>query len=101
MTAAAIIHSWHQPTAEAVAGQYVLALQDTTARSFATGGAAKSARGGAARRGLGPLNQGNAHGLLAHVMLAVDADSGACLGLLGGTVWSRPACSARQSTSAR
>jgi Transposase DDE domain len=90
VTAAAIIDSWHQPSVEAVAGRHVLALQDTTALSFATGGDAQSARGGAARRGLGPLNQGNAHGLLAHVMLAVDADSGDCLGLLGGTVWNRP-----------
>lgn len=47
VTAAAIIDSWHQPSVEAVAGRHVLALQDTTALSFATGGDAQSARGGA------------------------------------------------------
>jgi hypothetical protein len=41
------------------------------------------------RRGLGPLNDGAAHGLLAHVMMAVDAEDGACLGLVGGAVWNR------------
>jgi Transposase DDE domain len=70
----------------------VLAIQDTTALPFATGDEARSAnkRGRTRRRGLGPLNQGSAYGLLAPVMLAVDADSGACLGLVGGEVWNRP-----------
>lgn len=91
VTAAKIIAGWGEPTRTAVAARHVLAIQDTTAITFATGGDAKSAKGGARRRGLGALNQGNAHGVLAHVMLAVDAESCACLGLVGGTVWNREA----------
>ena len=41
------------------------------------------------RRGLGPVKKGNAYGVLVHAMLAVDATSGSCLGLVGGDVWSR------------
>jgi hypothetical protein len=41
------------------------------------------------RRGLGQCGHGNAYGVLAHVMLAVDASGGACLGLVGGEVWNR------------
>ena len=41
------------------------------------------------RRGLGPVGKGNVHGLLVHAMIAVDARSGSCLGLVGGDVWSR------------
>ncbi len=29
------------------------------------------------------------YSVLAHVMLAADADSGACLGLMGGEIWNR------------
>ena len=35
------------------------------------------------------MNQGDAHGLLARVMPAIDADTEACLGLVGGSVWNR------------
>lgn len=56
--------------------------------TFATGGDTKFAKGGASRRGLGPLNR-KANGVLAHVMLAVDADNRACLGLVAGEVWNR------------
>jgi hypothetical protein len=80
---AEIIESWSARTPQAVTGRHVLAIQDTTAIAFAHG---KNAR----TRGLGPLNQGDAHGLLAHVMLAIDADTEACLGLVGGSVWNRP-----------
>ena len=89
VTTAQIIASWSEQSAVAVAGRHVLALQDTTAVTFATGGNGKSAKGGAKRRKLGQLNGTSAHGVLAHVMLAVDADSRACLGLIGGTVWHR------------
>ena len=41
------------------------------------------------RRGLGPVGKGNAYGVLVHAMIAVDAPSGSCLGLVGGDVWSR------------
>ncbi len=98
VTSERIVASWSERTVEAVAGRHVLALQDTTALTFATGNEARTApgrvRGGSAsqtrRRGLGPINDGSAHGLLAHVMLAVDAADGACLGLVGGEVWNRP-----------
>ncbi len=33
--------------------------------------------------------KGNARGVLLHAMMAVDADSGVCLGLTGGDVWTR------------
>lgn len=81
VTAEKIVASWSERTGAVSAGRHVLAIQDTTAVAFATGQER--------RRGLGSLNQGNAHGVLAHVMLAVDADSGACLGLVGGSVWNR------------
>lgn len=42
------------------------------------------------RRGLGPVGQGTSYGVLVHAMLTVDAASGACLGLVGGDVWTRP-----------
>ncbi|HLY54190.1 MAG TPA: IS4 family transposase [Stellaceae bacterium] len=42
------------------------------------------------RRGLGPIGHGNIYGVLVHAMLAVDAATGACLGLVGGQVWTRP-----------
>ena len=35
------------------------------------------------------VGKGNARGVLLHAMMAVDADSGACLGLTGGKVWTR------------
>jgi hypothetical protein len=81
VTAERIIASWSDRTISAVTGRHVLAIQDTTEVSFAT-------RPGR-RRGLGPCGHGNAHGVLAHVMMAVDAGSGACLGLIGGRVWNR------------
>jgi hypothetical protein len=35
------------------------------------------------------VKQGNAYGVLVHAMVAVDAVSGSCLGLVGGDVWTR------------
>jgi hypothetical protein len=81
VTAAKIVDSWSDRTREAVAGRHVLAIQDTTEVHFAT----KPKR----RRGLGQCGHGNAYGLLAHTMMAVDADSGACLGLVTGRIWNR------------
>jgi hypothetical protein len=42
------------------------------------------------RRGLGPVKHGNTYGVLVHAMIAVDATTNACLGLVGGEVWTRP-----------
>jgi hypothetical protein len=67
----------------------VLAIEDTTAVSFASYDESRKAGKGTTRRGLGLLNEGSAHGVLAHVMMAVDADSHACLGLTGGRIWNR------------
>lgn len=81
VTAERIVASWSQQTVPAVAGRHVLAIQDTTEVKFAT----KARR----RRGLGQCGHGNAYGVLVHAMMAVDADSLACLGLVGGKVWNR------------
>jgi hypothetical protein len=81
VTAERIVESWSQQTRGAVTGRHVLAIQDTTEVHFAT----KPKR----RRGLGRCGHGNAYGVLAHVMMAVDADTEACLGLVGGQVWNR------------
>jgi hypothetical protein len=82
VTAAKIVESWSERTGAAAAGRHVLAIQDTTEVRFPT----TAQR----RRGLGPIKHGNVHGLLVHAMIGVDAASGACLGLVGGEVWSRP-----------
>ncbi|MGD0108184.1 MAG: hypothetical protein ABSC06_29740 [Rhodopila sp.] len=71
VTTEQIIASWSEQSAVAVAGRHVLALQDTTAVTFATGGNSKSAKGGAKRRKRGQLNGSNTHGALARMMLAV------------------------------
>ena len=81
VTAPKIVESWSELTGEAVRGRHVLVPQDTTEVSFST----TAER----RRGLGQCGHGNAYGVLAHVMLAVDADSGACLGLVAGEIWNR------------
>jgi len=77
-----IIASWSEHTGPAARGRHVLAMHDTSAIKFRT----RAER----RRGLGQVGHGNIHGLLVHAMLAIDRDSGACLGLVGGEVWNRP-----------
>jgi IS4 transposase len=76
-----LIESWPQQTAAAVAGRHVLAIQDTSEIKFNT----TAQR----RRGLGEIAKGQAHGALLHAMVAVDAQDGACLGLIAGTIWTR------------
>jgi hypothetical protein len=76
-----LTEGWSTCTKKAVAGKHVLAIQDTMEAKFAT------APGH--RRGLGKVKKGNARGLLAHTMIAVDAASGACLGGVGGDIWTR------------
>jgi hypothetical protein len=82
VTTQQIVAGWSQLTGPACAGRHVLAIQDTSEVMFPT----TAQR----RRGLGPIGHGNIHGVLVHAMLAVDAVSGASLGLVGGEVWSRP-----------
>jgi hypothetical protein len=86
VTAEKIIAGWSERTARVVAGRHVLAIQDTTEVRVPT----TAQR----RRGLGPIGHGNIFGVLVHAMLAVDAATGACLGLVGGQVWSRPGVAA-------
>lgn len=87
VTAARIVAGWPERTGPAVAGRHVLAVQDTTEVRFPT----TAQR----RRGLGLVKKGRGHGLLVHAMLAVDADTTACLGRVGGAVWTRPEGAAR------
>jgi hypothetical protein len=81
VTTERIIESWSEGTVAAAEGRHVLAIQDTSEINFTT----TAER----RRGLGETAKGNVHGLLLHPMLAVDAENGSCLGLLGGQVWTR------------
>lgn len=76
-----LVEGWGAGAAAACAGRHVLAIQDTSEIIFSTRPET--------RRGLGLLAKGRAHGLLLHAMLAVDADDGGCLGLVGGRVWTR------------
>ena len=81
VTSEKLVAGWSDRTGAACAGRHVLAIQDTTEVKFPT----TAQR----RRGLGPVKKGNAYGLLVHAMVAVDAETGSCLGLVGGDVWSR------------
>ena len=81
VTAGKIIAGWSTLTDAACAGRHVLLIGDRSEVKFPT----TAQR----RRGLGPVKKGNAYGVLVHAMLAVDAASGSCLGLVGGDVWSR------------
>ena len=81
VTAAKLVAGWSDRTGAGCAGRHVLAIQDRCEVKFPT----TAQR----RRGLGPVGKGNAYGVLVHAMIAVDAPSGSCLGLVGGDVWSR------------
>jgi len=76
-----LIESWSEQTAEAVRDRHVLALQDSSDIKFST--TADD------RRGLGKVGKGNIFGVILHAMMAVDADTGSCLGLVGGKIWTR------------
>ena len=81
VTAEKIVDDWGRSTGPAAAGRHVLAIQDTCEVKFPT----TAQR----RRGLGLVKKGKAYGVLVHAMIAVDAPTGACLGLVGGEVWTR------------
>jgi len=83
VTVPRVIESWSEGTVAAADGRHVLAIQDTSEINFAT----TPKR----RRGLGEVGKGNGRGVLLHPMLAVDAETGICLGLLSGQVWTRGA----------
>lgn len=81
VSAEKVIEGWGERTREAVVGQHVLAIQDTSELKFATTEDD--------RRGLGKVKKGTAYGALLHAMVGIDADSGAMLGLVGGRIWTR------------
>ena len=82
VTLAALLAGWSEQTAPAATGRHVLAIQDTSEINFKT----TPER----RRGLGEIGKGGGRGVLLHAMLALDADTDACLGLVAGEVWTRP-----------
>jgi len=81
VTADLVIAGWGERTSAAVAGRHVLALQDSSDFTFPTSAAR--------RRGLGKIGKGGGHGVVLHAMLALDAATGGCLGLVGGRIWTR------------
>lgn len=81
VTAQTVVESWSDLIGASARGRHVLAIQDTSDIQFATSEDD--------RRGLGKIKTGNVFGLSLHAMLGIDADSGACLGLVGGKVWTR------------
>ena len=81
VTVASLIEGWGRQTAVAAAGRHVLAIHDTSEINFRTTPEH--------RRGLGEIAKGNSYGVLLHAMLAIDAQSGTSLGLVGGEIWTR------------
>ena len=81
VTLEALLAGWGEQAAIAAAGRHVLAIQDTSELNFRT----TAER----RRGLGEIGKGVGRGLLLHAMLALDAESNACLGLVAGEIWTR------------
>jgi hypothetical protein len=67
--------------AAAAAGRHVLAIQDTSEVNY-------EAQSGRKRR-LGTVGNGSDAGLFVHPVLAVDGQSGECLGLVDAQVWRR------------
>lgn len=81
VTVESIVAGWSEETAPAAQGRHVLAIQDTSEINF------KTTEG--RRRGLGTIGKGVGRGLLLHPMIAVDATTRECLGLVGGSLWTR------------
>jgi hypothetical protein len=74
------VHS-AEALSERVTGLHVLAIQDTTELNYA--------RHAGRVRGLGPSGNGRDPGVFVHPVLAIDAGSGALLGLAGMQIWTR------------
>jgi hypothetical protein len=81
VTVEKLIEGWWERTQDAVSGRHVLAIQDTSEIKFSTTEDD--------RRGLGKIGKGNIFGVLLHAMMAVDAETGSCLGLVDGKIWTR------------
>ena len=82
VTLESIVAGWSEDTAPAAKGRHVLAIQDTTDINLTTTEGQD--------RGLGVLGTGERRGHLLHPMIAVDAETQECLGLVCGTLWTRP-----------
>jgi hypothetical protein len=74
------VHS-AEALSERVTDLHVLAIQDTTELNYA--------KHAGRVRGLGPSGNGIDPGLFVHPVLAIDAGSGALLGLAGMQIWTR------------
>jgi Transposase DDE domain len=83
VSAAEIIETLGRRTGERCCGRRIIAVQDTTEINF-------SGRD-RARCGLGPAGDGKTPGFFMHAAVAVDAEDEAVIGLLDGTIWTRPA----------
>jgi hypothetical protein len=81
VTVERLVAGWSEATGAAVVGRHVLAIQDTSEINFRTTRTRN--------RGLGEIGKGVGRGALLHAMVAVDAESEACLGLVAGAVWTR------------
>ena len=81
VTVERLVAGWSEATGAAVVGRHVLAIQDTSEINFRTTRTRT--------RGLGEIGKGVGRGALLHAMVAVDAESEACLGLVAGEVWTR------------
>src|SRR5712692_10764530 len=81
VTVEKLIEGWSEQTRVAVCDRHVLAIQDTSEIKFSTTEDD--------RRELGKVGKGNIFGVLLHAMMAVDAETGSCLGLAGGKLWTR------------
>lgn len=75
-----LVHTAQQ-TARRAVGRHVLAITDTTELNYATHTGAK--------RGFGTVGNGCDIGVLLHPVIAVDAEQGGLIGLVGATVINR------------
>jgi len=76
-----LVHAGRQ-TAERAAGRHVLAITDTSELNYATHTGRK--------RGFGTVGNGQDLGVLVHPVIAVDAEQGGLIGLVGAEVINRP-----------
>ena len=76
-----LIEGWGDRIGPVCSGRHILAIQDTSEVKFRTTATQ--------RRGLDKVGKGMSRGLLLHAMLAVDADTFGCLGLVSGKIWTR------------
>ena len=81
VTAEEITGRCGQRVAALCEGRHILAIQDTSELNYQ--------KHAGRTRGLGTVGNGSDAGLFVHPVLAVDAQSGDCLGLVGAELWLR------------